>query len=230
MGVSDFNYVYESLKSRGVTRLCHFTKIDSLVNIITSPSGILATRFIQNDIKKQNDTVRADGLTDYVCCSIEYPNSWYWNILKKRDEDIIFREWVILCIDTEIVKYRNIKFCPCNAAYGGGQFISEDLSEFDKLFAECTHVGTKTYSRPSSMLTCCPTDGQSEILIEHDIPPRYIKSIIVGNEHVADHINAILTTCKFKADIYIAPDVCNTNWSSLVRMGNRPTENKYNAD
>ena len=150
--------------------------------------------------------------------------------MKKRDQDLIFREWVILCIDTEIVKYRNIKFCPCNAAYGGGQFISEDVSGFDNLFAEFTHVGTKNYSRPFSMLTCCPTDGQAEILIEHDIPPRYIKSIIVGNEYVADHINAILTTCKFKADIYIAPDVCNTNWSSLVRIGKRPTENKYNAD
>lgn len=53
MGVSDFNYVYESLKSRGVTRLCHFTKIDSLVNIITSPSGILATFVVLEYIEEK---------------------------------------------------------------------------------------------------------------------------------------------------------------------------------
>lgn len=230
MDEANLNYAYNCLKSRGVTRLCHFTRIDSLVNIITSPSGILATQFIQNDIKKQNDDVRADGVTDYVCCSIEYPNSWYWDKLKRRDQDHIFREWAILCIDIEIVRYRKIKFSPCNAAYCSGQYIMQDLSLFSELFAENTRVGQKNYFRSPLMLPCCPTDGQAEILIEHDIPLRYIKSIIVGNEYVADHVNAILKTCKFKRDIYVAPDVCNTNWSNLVRIGKRPEEIKYNED
>lgn len=227
---TDFNNVIECLKERGVTRLCHFTKIKSLVHIITSPSGILATQFIQSDIKQQNDDLRADGALNYVCCSIEYPNAWYWNNLRKRDEDAIFREWVILCIDTEIVKYRKIRFCPCNASYRNGQFITQDLSRFDELFAESTAVGDKRYSRSPKMLSCCTTDGQAEFLIERDIPLRYIKSIIVGNEDVADHINAILKICKCKIDIYIAPDVCNTNWNNLVRTGKRPAEIKYSAD
>ena len=46
----------------------------------------------------------------------------------------------------------------------------------------------------------------------------------------ADQINAVLKICKCKIDIYIAPDVCNTNWSNLIRIGKRPIETKYKVD
>lgn len=230
MEVLDSNYVYSNLIKRGVTRLCHFTKIKSLVHIVASSLGILATQFIQSDIKKQNDNQRIDGALDYVCCSIEYPNTWYWSKLRQRDEDAVFKEWAILCIDTEIIKYRKIKFCPCNAAYQGGRFITQNFSQFDELFAENTIVGQKKYYRSPEMLPCCPTDGQAEILIKHDIPLRFIRAIIVGNESAADQINAVLKICKCKIDIYIAPDVCNTNWSNLIRIGKRPIETKYKVD
>lgn len=77
------------------------------------------------------------------------------------------------------------------------------------------------------MLPCCPTDGQAEILIKHDIPLRFIRAIIVGNESAADQINAVLKICKCKIDIYIAPDVCNTNWSIAGKYFMMNTDWKY---
>lgn len=66
---------YEILCQHGVTRLCHFTKLQSLSHILLSPDGIMATSRIDSDMLNQVDDVRADGELDYVCCSIEYPNS-----------------------------------------------------------------------------------------------------------------------------------------------------------
>ncbi len=230
MEILNSDYIYNSLIKRGVTRLCHFTKIKSLVHILADSQGILATQFIQSDVRKQNDEFRVDGVLDYVCCSIEYPNVWYWERVKQRDEDAIFKEWAILCIDPKIIQYKKIKFCPCNAAYGGGQYITQDFAQFDELFDQDTTVGQKKYYRSPEMLSCCPTDGQAEILIEQNIPLRFIKAIIVGTENIADQINAVLKIYKCEIDLYVAPDVCNANWSDLVRQGKRPTEIKYNVD
>lgn len=219
--------LYEYLIKRGITRLCHFTKIKSFVHILSSPDGILATNFIKTDVKEQNDLDRRDGNLDYVCCSIEYPNSWYWEKVKSRDGDAVFRDWIILCIDLEIVKHKKIKFCPCNAAFGNGSYIEENISVFDELFNSVLSLSGRSRTRTAKMLTCCPTDDQAEVLVYSNIPLRYIKGIVVGSESVADNVNAILKTCNKELDIFIAPDVCNTNWSSFVRNGMRPTEKKF---
>ena len=73
--ITNQNDLYDYLIKRGVTRLCHFTKIKSFVHILNSNSGILATNSIPLDVKAQNDLCRCDGNLDYICCSIEYPNS-----------------------------------------------------------------------------------------------------------------------------------------------------------
>lgn len=44
----------------------------------------MATSRIERDMLNQVDEVRADGELDYVCCSIEYPNSWYLDNAKKE--------------------------------------------------------------------------------------------------------------------------------------------------
>lgn len=225
--ITNQNDLYDYLIKRGVTRLCHFTKIKSFVHILNSNSGILATNSIALDVKAQNDLCRCDGNLDYICCSIEYPNSWYWGKVKERDDDVIFRDWVILCIDLDILKYQKIKFSPCNAAFGNGRYIKEKISEFSTLFDTIINIQGKIRQRTSEMLTCCPTDDQAEILVHTNVPWRYINCVIVGNESTAENIYAILKTCHKKLNIIIAPDVCNTRWSFLVRRGLRPIEEKY---
>ncbi|WP_251391883.1 DUF4433 domain-containing protein [Mediterraneibacter agrestimuris] len=214
---------YDILTTRGVTRLCHFTKFQNLTHIITSVEGILASSSIRQDTKNVNDTARYDGELDFVCCSVQYPNSWFLKRAMQNNLDKIFREWVVLYIDLSILKYKNIKFCPCNASKENGAYISKNMDNIDSIFAST--VSTFDYPRTSKMLPCCPTDGQAEILIENSIPREYIKGIAVGNEDVAGRVYSILKMYGVEyISIYIAPDVLTTEWSNMIKKGCSPNE------
>ncbi|NMA69351.1 MAG: hypothetical protein GX958_08030 [Desulfitobacterium sp.] len=68
----------KEIETRGITRLCHFTRSQKDVHILTSETGIKAVDFIEKDIYDVNDPLRLDGKKSYVNCSIQYPNYWYW--------------------------------------------------------------------------------------------------------------------------------------------------------
>lgn len=87
---------YNILKSHEVTRLCHFTRFQSLTSILSSENGIIASKLIQKDVKNVTDNKRLDGKTDHICCTIEYPNSWYFQTARKNNNDKIFIDWVVL--------------------------------------------------------------------------------------------------------------------------------------
>ena len=208
------------LLNRGVTRLCHFTKLKDLTHILLSDDGIVSSTAIRPDVKDQKDPDRYD----YVCCSIEYPNSWYLRQAQQRDADHVFRDWVTIYIDLDILNYRDVKFCPCNAATDCGAHILSDKSKICDLYSSPNVVKRV---RSPKMLQCCPTDDQSEILIRDNIPYSFFSGIAVCNETVAQQVYSIIRTCEKKPlPIYIAPDVLNTNWSSSIRAGIRPEETK----
>lgn len=214
---------YDILTARGVTRLCHFTKFQNLTHIITSPDGVLASDAIQQDTKNVNDAARYDGELNFVCCSVQYPNSWFLQKTIQRDSDKIFKDWVVLYIDLSILEYRNTKFCPCNASKKSGAYINNNMDAIDTIFA--ASVSTFKYSRSPKMLSCCPTDGQAEILIEKGIPREYINGIAVGNEDIAERVYSILKIYDLKhISLYIAPDVLTPEWSNMIREGRRPNE------
>lgn len=211
---------YEVLLSRGVTRLCHFTKLQSLTHIITSEKGVLASGSIRQDTKNPNDRARYDGELDFVCCSVEYPNSWFLNHSKEANYDPIFNDWAVLYFDLGILKDKRIKFCPCNASKARGAYINKNEDEIESIFFD-----SKRYPRTPQMLPACPTDGQAEILIADNIPRNYIKGIALGNEEVAKRVYAMLKLCDMdRIPLYIAPDVLSPNWSPLIKIGRRPKE------
>lgn len=221
--------MFETLCQHGVTRLCHFTKLQSLAHILFEPDGILATSKIKKDKLNQIDSVRADGKLDYVCCSIEYPNSWYLTNAKSRDEDEIFRDWVIMYINPEIVKIRDVCVCECNAARNNGAYIRKGNSNsINNLFAN--RVNSFSYPRTHDMLSSCPTNAQSEILIKDGIPRDYITGIVVGNEEAAKLVYAMRKTLDIETiDIYISPRVVTKYWRTDIQNGIRPQEIKYNG-
>lgn len=214
---------YDVLTARGVTRLCHFTKLQSLTHIITSENGVLASNSIHQDTKNVNDTARYDGELDFVCCSVQYPNSWFFKKAMQNNQDKIFEDWVVLYINLTILKNKKAKFCPCNASKSNGIYINENMDNIDSIFA--TKVSTFPYPRSPKMLSCCPTDGQAEILIENSIPREYISGIAVGNMDIAKRVYSMLKICGIEhLTIYIAPDVLTTRWSTLVKDGCLPDE------
>lgn len=214
---------YDILLSRGVTRLCHFTKLQSFTHIISSEEGVLASSSIRQDTKNVNDTARYDGELDFVCCSVEYPNSWFLNCAKESNYDPIFNDWVVLYIDLGILKDKHIKFCPCNASRDKGAHINKNADEIESIFS--LSIPTFRYPRARQMLSACPTDGQAEILVEGNVPRKYIKGIALGNEDVAKRVYAMLKLYDMNdISLYIAPDVLTPKWSQLARNGRRPRE------
>lgn len=127
---------YNILKSHKVTRLCHFTRFQSLTSILSSENGIIASKFIEKDVKNVTDNKRFDGKTDYICCSIEYPNSWYFRKVEEKNEDKIFKEFVVLYINIDILINRHFEFCPCNASIGWGRYIQKNLDNIGVLFTD----------------------------------------------------------------------------------------------
>jgi len=214
---------YDILRTRGVTRLCHFTKLQSLTHIITSEEGVLASGAIRQNTKNVNDTARYDGELNFVCCSVEYPNSWFLNHAMQSDHDSIFKDWGVLYIDLSILKDKNAKFCPCNASKKSGAYINENMDEIGSIFAN--FVPTFRYPRTPQMLSACPTDGQAEILIADNVPRKYIKGIALGNEDIAKRVYAMLKICNVEnISLYTAPDVLTSSWSQQIKNGRRPKE------
>ncbi len=117
------NKAFKVLTARGVTRLCHFTKLQSLAQIVSLESGILASDSIRSDTKNVTDKSRYDGELECVCCSVEYPNSWFLQRAMASNTDEIFRDWLTIYIDLDILNLNEAKFCPCNASTDWGRYI-----------------------------------------------------------------------------------------------------------
>ncbi len=217
---------YDVLINHEVTRLCHFTKFQSLTHILASEDGIISSESIRQDTKNVTDQERYDGELDYVCCSVQYPNSWFLSIAKSKNKDKVFSDWVVMYINPIILNIRKAKFSPCNASKQFGAHIENDISKLENIFAY--RLPTFQYPRTPSMLNSCPTDGQAEILIENSIPRDYIFAIAVGSQEMAARVYALLKVYNLKnIDIYIAPDVLSTNWSSMIKKGEKPTEEEF---
>lgn len=216
---------YDILTARGVTRLCHFTKFQSLTHIVSSPNGILASSPIRQDTKNPTDKARYDGELDYVCCSVQYPNSWFLDKAVQNNTDRIFRDWVVMYINLGILNHNKAKFCPCNASMEHGLYINDNIGEVESIFTPS--VATFPYPRTSQMLASCPTDGQAEILIRDNIPREYIVGIATGTEDVAKRVYAMLKMYEMEQiPLYIAPDVLTPNWSKMIKNGRQPIESQ----
>lgn len=219
---------YDILNNRGVTRLCHFTKLQSFTHIITSTEGILPSNSIRQDTKNVIDSARYDGELDHICCSIQYPNSWFLNKAIERNSDQIFKDFIVLYVDLSILNNREAKYCPCNSSRASGAYICKNMDSIDSIFADT--VSTFKYPRPAKMLQNCPTDGQAEILIKGNIPPKYITGIAVGNRNIASRVYGILEVFNIKSIlIYIAPDVLTTSWSNIIKNGKYPAESLFDC-
>jgi hypothetical protein len=212
------------IKDRGITRLCHITRSQKAVHILTSEDGIKAVDFLDKSIYDANDPLRLDGKTGFINCSIQYPNHWYWNKVKNKDP--LFKEGVILLINPEILLLDTTEFCPFNAATGHGAYIKKGYSVFKDLYNN--RVGMR--NRNTNMLSCCPTDDQAEVLVYKNISRKDIIGIVVEDEDRAESesikLYSILKNVP-KIDIIIAPDLFNGKWSNKVRRGEKPLEIKY---
>ena len=223
------NLIRTSAVQRGITRLCHFTPSRNLGHIAHDPRGILASRHLDNDeraVFNPTDRERLDGHPDHVCCSIQYPNAWYFR--RARDKEQLFQDWVVLLINAHYLWDVGAKFCPRNAAAEHGGLVREGVAAFEALFAK-TVDGSNTYSRGSCHPAFLPTDQQAEVLVPDRIQRRDVIGIAVRNTSQAKREVARLKILDGTSpSILIVPEFYDPNvLNNLLQTGEVPVECKY---
>ncbi len=229
--MSTIEAIKREAELRGITRLCHFTPSRNLVHILTGETGILATKNLEaseRSVFTPTDLQRLDRHENYICCSIEYPNVFYFNTAKSRDK--LFKDWVVLLIKPEYLWLAGTKFCPRNAASGSGSYISEG----EKAFLEMFYQSVGRFSRGSKHLISCPTDNQAEVLVSDRIAIEDILAIAVATKEQAKNEIArlkILGQSEDKFKFMIAPDLFDKNkLPNSIRNGKQPTEILFESE
>ena len=214
---------------REITRLCHLTPSRNLAQIAGNPWGILASRYLAEDEKavfNPTDSARLDGFSDHVCCSIQYPNAWFFR--KARSQERLFEDWAVLLIAPHYLWHTGTKFCPRNAAAEHGRLVGDGADAFEGLFAE-TVEGQQTFRRGPRHLTSLPTDEQAEVLIPGRVEWRDVMGIVVRDEAQAKRELARLELLGRRSPpLVIAPDFFEPErLSRLLRAGRIPVERDH---
>ena len=223
------NGIQDRANRRGITRLCHFTPSRNLAHIAGDSRGILASRHLRGDeaaVFNPTDKERLDGHEGHVCCSIQYPNAWYFR--KARQNERLFRDWVVLFIDARHLWQAGAKFCQRNAAAGYGKFVRSGVAAFEALFAD-TVEGRDTYRRGPRHPDFLPTDEQAEVLIPDRIGRGDINGVVVQDEKQA----ALEKSRLDLAGLTVPPFVIVPKFfdpyalSGSLRSGRLPVEREY---
>lgn len=216
---------------RGITRLCHFTPSRNLGHIASDPRGLLASRHLEEDEKavfNPTDSARLDGYPDHLCCSIQYPNAWYFS--KARENERLFPDWVAVFIESCHLWQVGTKFCPRNAAANYGRQVGKGPAAFAALFAQSVAGSGRTYERGPNHPTFLPTDEQAEVLVPDVMAHEDIMGVAVRDEAQAKREVARLTIQGFTPPRIVAvPEFYNPRWlSTLLRAGRVPAETELN--
>ena len=223
------NLIQQECVNRGITRICHFTQSRNLAHIFDDPLGLCSTRTLQQHDMPHNptDPSRYDGRDDLICCSIDYPNTYYFTTV--RDRDHLFKDWVVLMIEPSYLWHPETCFCPCNASREHGRYIQAGINGLHSLYAPIS-PGFPAYTRSARHLPSAPTDIQAEVLLKDPIPLDSIIGIAVHTEEQARREICRLELQGITLDkpIYIAPDIINkASLSRLIQRGVRATETIY---
>lgn len=214
---------------RGITRLCHLTPSRNLVHIAEGRQGILASEHLKSDAKSvfnPTDSKRFDGHPGHVCCSIQYPNAWYFK--KAREGETLFLDWVVLLIKSHYLWRSGVKFCPRNAAAGSGKYVQEGERAFNSLFEE-TVEGSRTFTRGPRHPVFLPTDQQAEVLIPDRVEWPDVLGIVVYDEAQASREAARLEMLQVGCPpILIVPEFfCPQRLRSILLSGRTPEECEF---
>ena len=214
---------------RCITRLCHFTPSRNLAHIASDSRGILSSQYLQKDestILNPTDKTRLDGYPDHVCCSIQYPNGWYFR--KARVREKLFPDWVVLLVDARYLWQCGTKFCPQNAAAEHGRLVRDGIAGFDALFDDVVE-GFRTYRRGPRHPDFLPTDEQAEVLIPDRIGRSDVSGVVVRDGTQAARETSRLELAGLTVPrIVVAPEFFDpAGLSRKLRSGRVPSELEY---
>ena len=174
----------ELARQRGIRRLCHFTYLSSLRQVIAD-GCIKASAELPLD--QVNDRTRADGHREYVCCSVTYPNVFLLDKFAKNLND-----WCILLLRPELLGEAGIRFCAVNAASGWGRHVGEGPIAFDALFLDEVESGKRLLKRTARQPKSVPTDNQAEVLVPGSVPISFVFEIVLRSDVAYKETHSII--------------------------------------
>ncbi len=217
-------------EAREIRRLCHFTPSRNLQHIAAGKMGVLSTAALsaaERAAYNATDLARYDGHRDHICCSIEFPNGWYF--ATARNNEPLFPDWVVLLLRPDSLWRDGTLFSPRNAAANGGRHLAPGAEAFEALFAETVSgSGGQVFRRTHHMREATPTDQQAEVLIPDRVPMDDIIGIAVVDENQARTEQARLRTNGIDPDIFTfvkAPYMFRKyDLSNVIQNGFLPNE------
>jgi len=227
----------EVIAHHGITRLCHFTPSRNLPHIFRD-GEIRATKDLADDVRacfKATDLKRLDGHRDKICCTIEYPNAYYWNQVKAKGEALLFPDWVVILIDPTVVLRPGTLFCTGNAARGLGTTARPGSEGLLAAYEpSVTGSGGQTFTRSEGKhLNASPTDLQAEVLVPGPIGLDNVQAIAVQRtEQAATEIARLRQLCLSVDSVMwlIAPSMFEPYaQAGAIKSGRRPIENAWIA-
>ena len=221
--------IQRECQRRGITRLCHFTQSRNFAHILGDCGGILSKKHLQEADLPHNPTDgnRWDGCDDLVCCSVEFPNVYYFS--RVRTKDRLFKDWVVLMIKPHFLWMPGTKFCPTNAATARGAHIGDGCESFLSLF-DSTVPGIPFDRRPESRLLCAPTNIQAEVLVTGPIRLDNTTAIAVRDEQQArqEICRASIQGLSINKKNLVVPEFYQTTLlAKTIQGGNRETETTF---
>ncbi|CAM3347738.1 DarT ssDNA thymidine ADP-ribosyltransferase family protein [Stackebrandtia soli] len=221
-------FVLADIRRLGLTRLVHFTPRRALGEIlivgeIRSRSALEAE---PSGTFSPTDGNRYDGHRDKTCCSIEYPNAFYFNTAKTRPDHQNYEGWVCLLLDPELAARPGVLFSPLNAATKRGALLQPGAEGLRACFAPT--VGKST--RGPRHLPSAPTDLQAEVLVPGSISVSDIRGIVVGSDAEAVKLRTRLNMIGVDgpAPWIVAPQFFEAKpLTAAIRSGRRVPEQHW---
>ena len=181
---SDDASILDFAKRNGIRRICHFTRLSSLRDMVNDrcikPSADLRPEQV-------NDSERFDRLRDHVCCSIMFPNVFLLN-----EYAIDLSDWRVLLLRASLLGQPGVLFCPVNAATRSGEFVRPGLAGLQSLFGDEVRLGNRHWRRAPRQPQWVPTDNQAEVLIPGQVPLDAVYEIVVASAAAQGRVEDIL--------------------------------------
>ncbi len=226
-----------SATAHGATRLCHFTPALNLPHMLRD-GQIRPTADLADDVRacfNPTDLERLDGHPDCICCSIQYPNGFYFARARQSGRLRHFPDWVVLLLPLTLIDRPGALFSPRNAASASGGYLQAGEAGLDRCYApSVAGAGGNTFSRGPNHLPGCPTDQQAEVLVPGDAPITDVVGVVVASETQARSELARLRMIGLSLGdipVVVAPTFFDRNGlSASIRGGRPPVEHLWEDD
>ena len=181
------NEVAAALAALPLARLTHFTPALNLPNIFAD-GQLRSVKDLSEDVRacyRATDLQRLDGYPDKVCCSLQYPNGFYFDIARRQANVINYPDWVCLLLDKTIAATEGTLFCPRNAAAASSRRVAGAAGLNACYAASVRGQGGRTFTRGPRHDPGSPTDVQAEVLVTAPVLVAAIHAIVFPSESAA---------------------------------------------